>query len=92
MNGRQRILTALSREIPDRVPHFELAYNEESVLKIARHFTEDLPKPDYFQRMNLESRVNFFDAVLLVVEELDVDGLTLRISQSSGHRRRPLQG
>ncbi len=79
MNGRQRILTALSREIPDRVPHFELAYNEESVLKIAHHFTEDLPKPDYIQRMDLESRVKLFDAVLLVVEELDVDGLTLRI-------------
>jgi uroporphyrinogen decarboxylase len=79
MNGRQRLITALSRGIPDRVPHFELAYNEESVLKIARHFTEDLPKPDYIQRMDLESRVKLFDAVLLVVEELDVDGLTLRI-------------
>jgi uroporphyrinogen decarboxylase len=79
MNGRERILTALSREIPDRVPHFELAYNEESVIKIARHFTEDLPKPDYIQRMDLESRVKLFDAVLLIVEELDVDGLTLRI-------------
>jgi uroporphyrinogen decarboxylase len=79
MNGRQRVITALSRGIPDRVPHFELAYNEESVIKIARCFTEDLPKPDYIQRMDLESRVKLFDAVLLVVEELDVDGLTLRI-------------
>jgi uroporphyrinogen decarboxylase len=79
MNGRQRITTALSRAIPDRVPHLELAYNEESIIKIARCFTEDLPKPDYIQRMDLESRVKLFDAVLLVVEELDVDGLTLRI-------------
>jgi hypothetical protein len=65
-------LTALSREIPDRVPHFELAYNEESVSKIARHFTEDLPKPDYIQRRDLASRVKLFDAALLMVEELDV--------------------
>ena len=79
MNGRQRILSALSREVPDRVPHFELAYNESSILKIAGCFTEDLPQPDYIQRMSLESRVKLFDAVLLVVEELDVDGLTLRI-------------
>jgi uroporphyrinogen decarboxylase len=79
MNGRQRIITALSREIPDRVPHFELAYNEESILKIARCFTEDLPQPDYIQRMDLESRVRLFDAALLVIEELDVDGLTMRI-------------
>ena len=79
MNGTQRIITALSREVPDRVPHFELAYNEESIIKIARHFTEDLPKPDYIQRMDLENRLKLFDAALLVVEELDVDGLTLRI-------------
>ena len=79
MNGTQRIITALSRGIPDRVPHFELAYNEESIIKIARCFTEDLPQPDYIQRMDLESRVKLFDAVLLVMEELDVDGLTLRI-------------
>jgi hypothetical protein len=32
MNGRERILTALSRKIPDRVPHFELAYNEASII------------------------------------------------------------
>jgi uroporphyrinogen decarboxylase len=79
MNGTERIITALSREIPDRVPHFELAYNEESIIKIARYFTEDLPQPDYIQRMDLENRVKLFDAALLVVEELDVDGLTLRI-------------
>jgi uroporphyrinogen decarboxylase len=83
MNGKQRIITALSRAIPDRVPHFELAYNEESVIKIARCFTEDLPKPDYIQRMDLESRVKLFDAALLVIEELDVDGLTMRIFPES---------
>ena len=79
MNGTQRIITALSRGIPDRVPHLELAYNEESIIKIARCFTEDLPQPDHVQRMDLETRVKLFDAVLLVAEELDVDGLTLRI-------------
>ena len=79
MNGTQRIMTALARGIPDRVPHFELAYNEESIIKIARCFTKDLPQPDCIQRMDLESRVKLFDAVLLVMEELDVDGLTLRI-------------
>jgi uroporphyrinogen decarboxylase len=83
MNGRQRIITALSRATPDRVPHFELAYNEASIIKIARCFTEDLPKPDYIQKMDLESRVKLFDAALLVIEELDVDGLTLRIFPES---------
>ena len=83
MNGRQRIITALSKQIPDRVPHFELAYNEASIIKIARHFTEDLPKPDYIQRLDLESRVKLFDSALLVIEELDVDGMVLRIFPES---------
>ncbi len=79
MNGRDRILTALSLGVPDRVPHLELAYNEASVIKIARHFTEDVPELDYIQRMSPEDRIRLFEAVLLIVEELDVDGLTLRV-------------
>ncbi len=70
--------TALSLGIPDRVPHWELAYNESSVLGIARHFTDDLPEVDFIQRMTLENKVRLFEAALLVVTELDVDGLTLR--------------
>jgi uroporphyrinogen decarboxylase len=79
MNGRERILTALSLGIPDRVPHMELAYNEESIIRIARCFTDDVPEPDYIQRLDLAGRVKLFEAALLVIEELDVDGLTLRI-------------
>jgi uroporphyrinogen decarboxylase len=79
LNGRERMITALSMGIPDRVPHWELAYNEKSVINIARHFTEDLPEADYIQRMDLENKVKLFEAVLLLVKELDVDGITLRI-------------
>ena len=79
MNGRERVVTALSVGIPDRVPHLELAYNEASIVRIARCFAEDVPEPDYIQRMDLGSRVRLFEAALLVVEELDVDGLTLRV-------------
>ena len=43
MTGRQRILAALELERPDRAPHFELAYNESSIIGIARHFTDELP-------------------------------------------------
>jgi uroporphyrinogen decarboxylase len=79
MNGRERVMTALSIGVPDRVPHLELAYNESSIVEIARCFTEDVPEPDYIQRMDLGSRVRLFEAALLMIEELDVDGLTLRI-------------
>jgi uroporphyrinogen decarboxylase len=79
MNGRERVLTALSVGIPDRVPHLELAYNESSIIRIARCFTEDVPEPDYIQRMDLGSRARLFEAALLVIEELDVDGMTMRV-------------
>lgn len=79
MNGRERLITALSLAVPDRVPHWELAYNEESVIKIAAHFTDDLPTPGYIQTMDIENRIKLINALNLFVEKLDIDGLTLRI-------------
>ena len=32
MNGRERTIAALSLEVPDRIPHLELAYNESYVI------------------------------------------------------------
>lgn len=79
MNGKDRIITALSLGVADRVPHWENAYNESSIIGIARHFTDDLPQFDFFQRMDMESKVKLFEAVLLLIEELDVDGISMRI-------------
>jgi uroporphyrinogen decarboxylase len=79
MNGKERMKSALSLGKPDRVPHWELAYNESSVLGIARHFTDDLPAVDFIQRMTLDDKIRLFDAAVLVVTALDVDGLTLRL-------------
>lgn len=83
MNGKERMITALSLAIPDRVPHWELAYNESSIIKIARHFTDDLPEIDYVQKMDLDSKLKLFEAVVLIQEELDVDGITMRILSES---------
>jgi len=83
MNGVERMNTALSLGVPDRVPHWELAYNESSIVNIARQFTDDVPEPDYIQRMPLEEKVRLFEAVILIMEELDVDGITLRIFPES---------
>lgn len=79
MNGRDRILTALSLGVADRVPHLELAYNESSIIGIAKHFTDDLPKVDYIQRMDIENKVKLFETALLVIEKLDVDGIVMRL-------------
>ena len=42
MNGAERLLTALKRGVPDRVPHMELAYNEPSIIGIARVMQEEI--------------------------------------------------
>jgi uroporphyrinogen decarboxylase len=79
MNGTERLLTALKRGIPDRVPHMELAYNEGPIIGIARHFTENVPPLNYVQRMSVEDKIKLFEALLLFIEELDVDGVSLRV-------------
>jgi uroporphyrinogen decarboxylase len=79
MNGKERVRTALGRGIPDRVPHFELAYNESSVIGIARLFAENVPEPDFIQRMGQLEQVRLFDAAVNVIRELDVDGITMRV-------------
>ncbi len=83
MNGRERMIAALSLQVPDRVPHWELAYNESSVVNIARHFTDDLPAAGYIQNLDDENKIKLFNALLLFIEELDIDGLTLRVFPAS---------
>lgn len=79
MNGAERLQIALKRGVADRVPHMELAYNESSIIGIARHFTENVPPLNFVQRMSVEDKIKLFEALLLFVEELDVDGVSLRV-------------
>jgi uroporphyrinogen decarboxylase len=79
MNGLERLKTALSVKVPDRVPHIELAYNESSIIGIAKHFTDDLPEVGYFQKMEIADKLKLFDALILFIEELDVDGVVVRL-------------
>jgi uroporphyrinogen decarboxylase len=79
MNGAERLQIALKRGIPDRVPHMELAYNEGPIIGIAKHFTDNVPPLNYVQRMSVEDKIKLFEALLLFIEELDVDGVSLRV-------------
>ncbi|RJP19173.1 MAG: hypothetical protein C4520_13370 [Candidatus Abyssobacteria bacterium SURF_5] len=79
MTGRERILTALARRQPDRVPVFELAYNEPSIIGIARHFTDKLPPLKPASEMSPEELFQIFDALVCFIEELDIEGLTTRV-------------
>ena len=57
MNGKERMTTALSLGVPDRVPHWALAYNESSIIDIARLFTDDVPEVGYVQKMDFENKM-----------------------------------
>ena len=48
MNNRERFLAALRRGQPDRVPYFDMGFNEESILNVGKFFTSDLPAMKYF--------------------------------------------
>ena len=43
MTGKDRMLEAFARREPDRVPVWEMAFNEESIIKLGALYTDDLP-------------------------------------------------
>jgi hypothetical protein len=56
MNGKERLLEAFARREPDRVPVWEMAFNEESIIKLASFFTttfdEVRPTDDFEEKIN----------------------------------------
>lgn len=79
MLPRERLLAALDLREPDRVPHFENAYNEASIIGIARHFTDRLPPVKPAADMTPEELMMISDAFALFIEELDIDGVFARV-------------
>jgi len=78
MNNRDRLMTALDRGEPDRVPVWELAINESSILGIAAHFMDrnELPDPKLASQMSDKEKIQTMAALMAFVKELDVDGVT----------------
>ncbi|WP_287155857.1 uroporphyrinogen decarboxylase family protein [Candidatus Solincola tengchongensis] len=76
MTGRERMLTALRREEPDRVPVWEMAFNEESIIRLGAFFTDDLPPMKLVQRMSMEEKVKLLNTLFTVIRELELDGIT----------------
>jgi uroporphyrinogen decarboxylase len=78
MNGRERIKTALERGQPDMVPIWELAYNEPSIIGIARYFMDeaDLPEPKLIYDMTEGEVFKLVGGLMTFVRALDLDGLT----------------
>lgn len=77
MESHERMLAALELKQPDRVPVWELAFNEESIINIARNFTSDVPELKQVSDMTIEEKIQLFNALCILVEELDLDGITL---------------
>ncbi len=76
MTGKERILKALSLGEPDRVPVWESAFNEESIIKIARVFTDQVPEVKSVHKMNLDEKIRVLELLFMVSRELDFDSLT----------------
>lgn len=76
MKGKERIMTALSRGQPDVVPVWELAFNEESVIKLARHLLppRELPAPKHFLEMNDTEALQMVSAFADMGKSLGLDG------------------
>ncbi|MCP4752588.1 MAG: hypothetical protein GY866_17000 [Proteobacteria bacterium] len=78
MNGKERMMTALALGQPDRVPVWEMAFNEPSIIGIAKHFVDadKLPEPKLAMDMTSEELMQLLEGLITFVRELDLDGVT----------------
>lgn len=75
MNNRERFMTALKLGEPDRVPIFDLGFNEESILKVGKHFTSDLPELKSMLDCTIQELVKLFGIQVQFTRELDLDAM-----------------
>jgi len=78
MNGKERIMTALSRGQPDAVPIWELAFNEGSIIRIAGNFLpfESLPEPKNVNDMTDVEVLKLVNGFRVMATELGLDGVS----------------
>lgn len=85
MNGRERILTALARREPDRVPLYIHGINEGPIIGIGRHITDGLPEPKEIYEMSDTEKGKLLDTLFLIHEVFHIDGFT---SFEIGHEKK----
>ena len=76
MTGKERILSALNIEQPDRVPLYIHGINEAPSIGIGNHLTDGLPKPKQFHKMDDAEKLKLVDTLFLIHETFGVDGFT----------------
>ena len=86
MNGRERILAALSLDEPDRVPLYIHGINEKPIIGIAGKLMDGLPDPEKtFYDMTDMEKLTMLEALFVVHEAHDIDGFT---ALEFGHEER----
>jgi uroporphyrinogen decarboxylase len=76
MNGKERILTALDVKEADCVPLYIHGINEAPIIGIGKHLTDGLPDSRDFRLMNEEDKFKLMNALFLIHEHFDIDGIT----------------
>jgi uroporphyrinogen decarboxylase len=76
MKSKERILTALSHQEPDRVPLYIHGINEAPIIGIGKHITDGLPEPKQFVEMNDAEKMKLMDTLFLIHEHYEIDGFT----------------
>jgi len=74
--GRERILTALSIEEPDRVPLFIHGINEKPLMGIGKYLTDGLPMGKTIDQMSDAEKAKLIGTLFMILEEFGVDGYT----------------
>ncbi len=76
MNGKERILTALSVQQPDRVPLYIHGINEAPIIGIGNRITDGLPPVKQFHEMTDLEKLKLVDTLFCIHETFGVDGFT----------------
>jgi uroporphyrinogen decarboxylase len=80
MNGRERILCALDRRQPDRVPVFENYINEPVIMRLAEILLPGSGKLKVSQDRAGEERLEVMDLYCSIVKEMDLDATSTLFS------------
>ena len=80
MDSRERILKALKKEIPDRVPTFELLIDEVSIIKLAELLFERNEGSENIKTRFGEESMHSLDLHLRIAESLELDSITTYFS------------
>ncbi len=68
-------MMALKLGEPDRVPIFDLGFNEESILEVGKHFTSELPELKSMLDCTIPELVKLFNVQVRFTRELDLDAM-----------------